>query len=113
MDKTMDFYAELGVAPEAEPDVIRAAYRALAKRYHPDRQGGGGLAAAAKMARLNGAYEVLGHPDSRRLYDRQRLQAQAKPLMPLVHRRSCQDRLPSPQPFLTTYDQRGRIHAYV
>ena len=40
MDKTMDFYAELGVAPEAEPDVIRAAYRALAKRYHPDRQGG-------------------------------------------------------------------------
>jgi curved DNA-binding protein CbpA len=113
MDQTMDFYAELGVAPEAEPDVIRAAYRALAKRYHPDRQEGAGLAAAAKMARLNGAYEVFGHPDSRRLYDRQRLQAQAKPLMPLVHRSSCQDRLPSSQPFLTTYDQRGRIHAYV
>jgi curved DNA-binding protein CbpA len=113
MDKTMDLYAELGVAPQAEPDVIRAAYRALAKRYHPDRQEGAGLAAAAKMARLNGAYEVLGHPDSRRLYDRQRLQAQAKPVMPLVHRSSCQDRLPSGQPFLTTYDQRGRIHAYV
>lgn len=109
----MDFYAELGVAPQAEPDVIRAAYRALAKRYHPDRQEGAGLAAAAKMARLNGAYEVLGHPDSRRLYDQQRLQAKAKPLMPLVHRSSCQDRLPSPQPFLTTCDQRGCIHAYV
>ncbi|PUE42882.1 J domain-containing protein [Limnohabitans sp. Bal53] len=113
MDKTMDLYAELGVAPEAEPDVIRAAYRALAKRYHPDRQEGAGWAAAAKMARLNGAWEVLGHPESRRRYDRQRLQAPAKPLMPLVHRSSCQDRLPSALPFLTTYDQRGRLHAYV
>lgn len=108
----MDLYAELGVAPQAEPEVVRAAYRALAQRYHPDRVGAG-LAAAAKMARINGAYEVLGHPDSRRIYDRQRLQAQAKPVMPLVHRRSCLDRLPSAQPFLTTYDQRGRIHAYV
>lgn len=108
----MDLYAELGVAPQAEPEVVRAAYRALAQRYHPDRVGAG-LAAAAKMARLNGAYEVLGHADSRRIYDRQRLQAQAKPVAPLVHRRSCLDRLPSTQPFLTTYDQRGRIHAYV
>lgn len=112
----MDLYAELGVAPQAEPEVVRAAYRALAQRYHPDRVGAG-LAAAAKMARLNGAYEVLGHADSRRIYDRQRwqaqAQAQAKPVMPLVHRRSCLDRLPSTQPFLTTYDQRGRIHAYV
>lgn len=108
----MDLYAELGVAPQAEPEVVRAAYRALAQRYHPDRVGAG-LVAAAKMARLNGAYEVLGHADSRRIYDRQRLQAQAKPVTPLVHRRSCLDRLPSTQPFLTTYDQRGRIHAYV
>ena len=66
----MDFYAELGVTPQAEPDVIRAAYRALAKRYHPDRQEGLGLAAAAKMARLNRAYEVLRHPESRCRYDR-------------------------------------------
>ena len=109
----MDFYAELGLAPEAEPDVIRAAYRALAKRYHPDRLGAAGGAAVAKMARLNGAYEVLGQPERRRLYDRQRLQLQAKPLTPLLHRSSCQDRLPSGQPFLTTYDQRGRIHAYL
>lgn len=109
----MDFYAELGVTPQAEPDVIRAAYRALAKRYHPDRPEGAGQAAGAKMARINRAYEVLGQPDSRRAYDRQRLQPQAKPLSPLFHRSSCQDRLPFALPFLTTYDQRGRLHAYV
>ena len=109
----MDFYAELGVTPQAEPDVIRAAYRALAKRYHPDKQDGTGLAAAAKMARLNRAYEVLGHPERRRLYDQERLETGKNLWTPLVHRSSCQDRLPSALPFLTTYDQRGRLHAYV
>lgn len=109
----MDFYAELGVAPQAEPDVIRAAYRALAKRYHPDRPEGLGQAAAAKMARINRAYEVLGQPASRQRYDRARLQAPRVWAQPLVHRASCQDRLPGVQPFLTTYDQRGRLHAYV
>lgn len=109
----MDFYAELGVTPQAEPDVIRAAYRALAKRYHPDRPEGAGLAAGAKMARINRAYEVLGHSQSRMRFDTERLQAPSLTSRPLVHRSSCQDRLPDARPFLTTYDQRGRLHAYV
>ena len=33
---TPDFYVRLNVVPEAEDEVIRAAYLALAKRYHPD-----------------------------------------------------------------------------
>lgn len=32
-----DYYATLGVTPQAEDVVIKAAYRALAQRYHPDR----------------------------------------------------------------------------
>ena len=32
-----DYYAILGVTPQAEDVVIKAAYRALAQRYHPDR----------------------------------------------------------------------------
>ena len=31
-----DHYAALGVAPDADHEVIKAAFRALAKKYHPD-----------------------------------------------------------------------------
>ena len=55
----MDLYAELGVTPQAEPEVIRAAFRALAQRYPPARQLGASALMAAKMARLNQAYAVL------------------------------------------------------
>jgi curved DNA-binding protein CbpA len=65
----MDYYAILGVMPTADDVVIRAAYRALAQRYHPDRYRGDAAEATAKMAEINAAYEVLSHPDRRREYD--------------------------------------------
>ena len=37
MNSTKDYFAVLGVLPTAEDIVIRAVYRALAQRYHPDR----------------------------------------------------------------------------
>ena len=40
MNTAKDYYAILGVLPTAEDFVIEAAYRALSKRYHPDRYGG-------------------------------------------------------------------------
>lgn len=64
-----DHYATLQVAPSAEPAVIAAAYRALARRYHPDVAGEEG---EAKMRQLNAAWEVLGDPDRRAAYDRER-----------------------------------------
>jgi len=53
----MDPFAALELPPGATPEEIAAAYRRLAKRWHPDR--GGGAAAAARMAEINVAYEVL------------------------------------------------------
>ena len=47
----------LGVAPDAEPEVITAAYRALAKKYHPDVIGAG--ASQARMRELNWARDEL------------------------------------------------------
>jgi hypothetical protein len=52
----MDPYEVLGVRPgSAEADVV-AAYRAQAKRWHPDRAGAEG---AEKMAEINAAYDLL------------------------------------------------------
>jgi hypothetical protein len=53
----MDPFAALDLPPGASAQEIAAAYRRLAKRWHPDR--GGGAAAAARMAEINAAYDVL------------------------------------------------------
>lgn len=58
----------LGVSPDAPDEVIRAAYRALATKYHPDRNPSD-RDAELKLKRLNAAYAVLGEPGKRRLYD--------------------------------------------
>jgi hypothetical protein len=69
-----DYYAVLGVSPAASRDEIRAAYRRLARRHHPDVKPTGEDAAAANesMRQLNKAYEVLNAPEQRAAYDRQR-----------------------------------------
>ena len=67
----MNHYERLKVTQDAPPEVIRAAYRALANRLHPDRSGAGNVTDAAheQMAALNAAYEVLIDPALRRDYD--------------------------------------------
>lgn len=71
-DSKKDYYATLGVLPTAEAIVIRAAYKALAQRYHPDRFNGGKEEANARMAEINEAYEVLSDPTRRKDYDTSR-----------------------------------------
>jgi hypothetical protein len=68
----LDFYAILGVHPHAEDIVIRAAFKALAQRYHPDRFSGSKDEAHRRMADLTNAYETLADPARRRKYDRRR-----------------------------------------
>jgi curved DNA-binding protein CbpA len=63
-------YATLGVPPEADEGVIRAAYRQRAFELHPDRNPGDS-AAADRMVRLNKAYAVLTDPHQRALHDAQ------------------------------------------
>ncbi len=68
----MNHYERLKVSRDAPPEVIRAAYRALATRLHPDRQGADMAAQHAmheQMVALNAAYEVLIDPKLRHDYD--------------------------------------------
>src|SRR5689334_14398892 len=53
----VDPFAVLGVAPGADEREVLAAYRDLAKQWHPDR--GGGERAARRMAEINAAYDLL------------------------------------------------------
>ncbi len=56
MDKNKDYYAILGVHPTAEIAVIEAAYKALAKRYHPDVSQDNPEEAHRRMQEINEAY---------------------------------------------------------
>ena len=68
MTTAPDHYATLQVDPRAEPEVIDAAYRRLAAKYHPDVNDSAD--ALEYMQQLNAAYEVLSDPDKRNAYDR-------------------------------------------
>src|SRR5215468_8932117 len=73
------YYDVLGVARPADRNIIRAAYRALAKRYHPDVATGAKDKAAARFRRIQEAYEVLSDARRRVEYDAQ-LDAAAREL---------------------------------
>jgi curved DNA-binding protein CbpA len=69
-----DYYDILGVAPGASAAEIKAAYRKMALRWHPDRNPGKDTTAAFRD--INEAYECLKNPLRRAEYDRRRQQRQ-------------------------------------
>jgi curved DNA-binding protein CbpA len=74
MDSNIDYYSILGVIPNAEDVVIKAAYRALVKIYHPDKNNH----ESEKIKEINIAYEVLSDPIKRAEYDQIREETQNK-----------------------------------
>jgi curved DNA-binding protein CbpA len=85
-----DHYKVLQVDSEAELEVIQAAYRRLAQKYHPDVARD--PVAAERMAAINAAWAVLRDPGRRAAYDRERSapRPQARAATP--------ERPPTPQP---------------
>jgi hypothetical protein len=75
-----DHYAALGIDPTADQEVIAAAYRALAKKYHPDTGATTGTASPERFAEIQQAYEVLGSAEGRRQYDAELLEATQREL---------------------------------
>jgi hypothetical protein len=85
---TVDYYAMLGVTPNADADEITRAFRVLAKQSHPDAVSD--EAAAERFHDVAAAYAVLGDRRTRLEYDRVRAEtrgpvAEALPAAPVRH----------------------------
>jgi curved DNA-binding protein CbpA len=72
MDVSKDYYAILGILPSAEILVIKAAYKAMLKVYHPDKFEGTKEEAHLKTVDINEAYRILSSKDTKDEYDKLR-----------------------------------------
>jgi curved DNA-binding protein CbpA len=79
---TRDAYEVLQVHPKADQQIVQAAYRILAAKYHPDRDPS--PQATKRMAELNEAYAAVRSEDRRMLYDRQRERARLSASVSIV-----------------------------
>lgn len=75
-----DPYTVLGVAKSADAAAIKAAFRKLAKKYHPDQSKE--PKAKEKFSEINTAYEILGDEKKRAAFDRGEIDAEGKPRHP-------------------------------
>jgi len=69
-----DLYEILGVAKNASEAELKAAYRALAKKFHPDLNPGN-KEADARFKEINAAYDLLSDKEKRAAYDRGEMDA--------------------------------------
>ncbi len=108
MSAGKDHYAVLGVARDAPPEVIRAAYRVLAQKYHPDRNTAPD--AGRRAEEINVAYSILKEPALRAEYDKQLPPLTSAQAEPGRHQSSGApaDRIPGPA---RAHPSSGRSHA--
>jgi DnaJ-class molecular chaperone len=112
MHEFKDLYAVLGVTSTAPYEVVRAAYRVMARLHHPDVNKKA-TSAQSRMAHINKAYEVLSCPQRRREYDLSLKHTNRQFETNSTHEhRGAYTSFDYPAHVLTTYDHRGRLHAY-
>ena len=63
-------YKVLQVSVDAEPEVVKAAYKSLSKKYHPDIDSS--LSAQEKMKDINWAYRVVSNSERRKEWDKKK-----------------------------------------
>jgi hypothetical protein len=84
MSGSADLYRVLQVEPHVDAEAIQAAYRRLARLYHPDLNREPG--AAERMRAVNAAYRVLSDPAQRAAYDASRYLPRVQPTQGVYRR---------------------------
>jgi DnaJ-class molecular chaperone len=103
----IDHYVALGVARDADPEVIRAAYRALAKKYHPDSSSDKTAEALMRFRQISDAHSILSDESARAEYDESLNLASFEDRDPPAHPHSNRDQSEKSTP--STETQRGTL----
>ena len=113
-----DYYGILGLAPTANDDEIRHAYRRLAKMWHPDRYRTAPdhlrQQAERRIRLLTEAHATLADPTRRATYDRDYFKAHPDVHHPAVHDGVAPDAAPIPMPnamHIPGYQPSMNVHA--
>lgn len=105
-DPSLDYYAILGVPPDADATVIKRAYRKASFAYHPDRNPNNPEAEARFKAVAN-AKDVLSNATARRQYD----QLRNRPFRPSHRTRT--EPVPEPPPTESQLSQEQKIRNFL
>lgn len=108
-DKT-DLYAVLGIARDATPEVIRKAYRGLAKKHHPDLNPGD-AAAEATFKDIQRANEILSNPEKRQQYDAGEIDAEGNETQKQYYREYADAGGDQPYSSSAGYEDLGNVFA--
>jgi curved DNA-binding protein CbpA len=102
-------YDNLKVARDAPPEVIRAAYKTLSQKHHPDRNGNS-KEAIRIIQLINSAYEVLSDPVRRQEHDEWIARTERDSEPKSGHQASARDsaryRAPTPAAHRHAYEKR-------
>lgn len=79
MTSNKNFYQTLGLLKDADDVVIKAAYKALAQKYHPDKHKANKEIYSQMMANLNEAFAAIGTHAHRQAYDKSLHSGPSKP----------------------------------
>ncbi len=115
-DPERDYYAILGISPNATATEIRQAYRQSVREAHPDLNPHRQAWATEQLKRINEAYDVLRDPRLRREYDQLRWpHVPSQPHGSTTYRRSTPtperpwwEQATNPQPYWSTQRRTGR-----
>lgn len=88
-------YHNLQVQENADQAIIKASYKVLAQRYHPDRNTDNAEEASRIFLIITDAYEILSEPDKRSVYDA-KLKAARKSALAAKSHRTEQEPRPAP-----------------
>ncbi len=100
-------YDVLGVSASAPHEVVRAAYRVLARELHPDNLKTGD---AEKFKAISDAHDILGDPEKRKQYDRWLKDQKAQQKAANKRMKASTPVRPQPVPLEVVLTEVGRIY---